>query len=104
MTGQPLGKLTKLGYKIRQSMLLHVSTDDFLRPIIILDTTDSVHVFPEIALATAAAVAKSVYMFTADPETGVLSGFSLAYSTPEVLIFCDEIRKRNFIFLLLKNK
>ncbi|XP_046465087.1 ER membrane protein complex subunit 1 isoform X1 [Neodiprion pinetum] len=86
MTGQPLGEVTRLGYKIKQSMLLHVSTDDFLRPIILFDTEDFVHAFPESAKATAASVAKSVYIFTADQETGVLSGFSLAYSTPEELI------------------
>lgn len=84
MTGQPIGELTKLGYKVKQSMLLHISTDDFLRGIILLDTNDGVHVFPESAKPTAASVARNTYLFTADPETGVLQGYSLAYSTPEV--------------------
>ncbi|XP_012260554.2 ER membrane protein complex subunit 1 isoform X1 [Athalia rosae] len=86
MTGQPLGELTKLGYKVKQSMLLHVATDDFLRPVLVLDTTDVVHVFPETAKATVASVAKNVYLFTADPDIGLLSGFSLSYSTPENLV------------------
>ncbi|XP_054002778.1 ER membrane protein complex subunit 1 isoform X1 [Hylaeus anthracinus] len=86
ITGQPLDGLVKLGYKIKQSMLLHVATDDFLRGILILDTRDKVHVYPEGATAIAASLGKNTYIFTADQTTGVLSGFSLSYSTTQELI------------------
>ncbi|KAG8036512.1 hypothetical protein G9C98_003834 [Cotesia typhae] len=86
ITGQPIDGLVKLGYKLKQSMLLHITTDDFLRPILLLDTRDKVHVFPENATAVAASVGKNTYLFTGDQETGVLSGFSLAYSTSKELI------------------
>ncbi|XP_043249487.1 ER membrane protein complex subunit 1 isoform X2 [Colletes gigas] len=86
ITGQPLDGLIKLGYKVKQSMLLHVTTDDFLRSILILDTRDKVHVYPEGATAIAASLGKNTYIFTADQTTGVLSGFSLSYSTTQELI------------------
>lgn len=65
-------------------MLLQTTTDEFLRAILLLDTKDKVHVYPENATAIAASVGKSTYLFTGDEETGVLSGFSLAYSTSSV--------------------
>ncbi|XP_029663445.1 ER membrane protein complex subunit 1 isoform X2 [Formica exsecta] len=86
ITGQPLDGLVKLGYKIKQSMLLHVTTDDFLRSILILDARDKVHVYPDSAITVAASLGKSTYLFTADQTTGILSGFSLSYSTTQELI------------------
>lgn len=65
-------------------MLLQVATEDFLRSIILLDDKDRVHVVPKRATAIAATAGKSTYIFTADQETGVLSGFSLSYSTSKV--------------------
>ncbi|KZC03992.1 ER membrane protein complex subunit 1 [Dufourea novaeangliae] len=86
ITGQPLDGLIKVGYKIKQSILLHVTTDDFLRSILILDNRDKAHVYPESATAMAASLGKNMYIFTADQATGVLSGFSLSYSTTQELI------------------
>lgn len=86
ITGQPLDGLIKLGYRIKQSMLLHVTVDDFLRGILILDARDKIHVFPESATSITASIGKSIYMFTADQTTGLLSGFSLSYSTSQELI------------------
>ncbi|XP_071864290.1 ER membrane protein complex subunit 1 isoform X2 [Bombus fervidus] len=86
ITGQPLDGLTKLGYRVKQSMLLHVTTDNFLRGILIFDTRDKVHVYPEGATTIAASLAKNTYIFTADQTTGILSGYSLSYSTAQELI------------------
>ncbi|CAD1469229.1 unnamed protein product, partial [Heterotrigona itama] len=86
ITGQPLDGLVKLGYKIKQSMLLHVTTDDFLRGILIFDIRDKVHVYPKGATAIAASIAKNTYIFTTDQTTGILSGYSLSYSTSQELI------------------
>ncbi|XP_034174844.1 ER membrane protein complex subunit 1 isoform X2 [Osmia lignaria lignaria] len=86
ITGQSLDGLIKLGYRIKQSMLLHATTDDFLRSILIFDTRHKVHVYPESATPIAASVGKNTYIFTTDPTTGVLSGFSLSYSTSQELI------------------
>ncbi|XP_076766760.1 ER membrane protein complex subunit 1 isoform X2 [Xylocopa sonorina] len=86
ITGQPLHGLIKLGFKIKQSMLLHLTTDDFLRGILIFTTRDKVYVYPESATTIAASLAKNTYIFTADQTTGVLSGYSLSYSTAQELI------------------
>ncbi|XP_029044376.2 ER membrane protein complex subunit 1 isoform X2 [Osmia bicornis bicornis] len=86
ITGQSLDGLIKLGYRIKQSMLLHATTDDFMRSILIFDTRHKAHVYPESATPIAASVGKNTYIFTTDPTTGVLSGFSLSYSTSQELI------------------
>ncbi|KAL0117773.1 hypothetical protein PUN28_008875 [Cardiocondyla obscurior] len=86
ITGQSLDGLVKLGYKIKQSTLLHVATDEFLRGILILDARDKIHVYPDSAIAVAASLGKNTYLFTADQTTGILSGFSLSYSTTQELI------------------
>lgn len=65
-------------------MLLHIATEDFLRGILVLDARDKVHVYPESTTAVAATLGKSTYLFTADQMTGILSGFSLSYSTTQV--------------------
>ena len=67
-------------------MLVHAVTDDFLRSVLILDEKDKVHVFPENATSVAMSVAKSIYWFTADQTSGILSGFSLSYSKEQVSI------------------
>ncbi|KAK2577572.1 hypothetical protein KPH14_012733 [Odynerus spinipes] len=86
ITGQPLDGLIKLGYKVKQSMLLHVIIDDFLRGILILDDRNKVHIYPASATTIAASLGKNIYLFTADQTTGLLSGFSLSYSTSQELI------------------
>jgi hypothetical protein len=67
-------------------MLLHVTTDSFLRSIVILDDRDRAHVYPESASAVATSVGRDTYIFTVDRTTGVLSGYSLSYSTPQNLV------------------
>lgn len=81
-------------------MLLQTTTDDFLRAILLLDSRDKVHVYPSNATAVAASVSKSIYLFTGDRETGVLSGFSLAYSTSTVSILNILLKKNNKILCI----
>lgn len=76
----------KLKYRIKQSILLHAATDTFLRGIVILDEHDRAHVFPGSASAVATSAGRDTYIFTADRTTGVLSGYSLAYSTSQNLV------------------
>lgn len=74
----------KFDFKIKQSLLLHTATDDFLRSILLLDEKNQIHIIPEEATPVAVSVGKSMYLFTADQNTGVLSGFSLSYSSEKV--------------------
>ncbi|XP_011504565.1 PREDICTED: ER membrane protein complex subunit 1 [Ceratosolen solmsi marchali] len=86
INGQALDGLTKLNYRVKQSMLLHVTTDSFLRSIIILDERDRAYVYPESATAVATSVGRNTYIFTVDKASGILSGYSFSYSTPQNLI------------------
>lgn len=109
ITGQSIGKLMKFDFKIKQSLLLHTATDDFLRSILLLDEKNQIHIIPEEATPVAVSVGKSMYLFTADQNTGVLSGFSLSYSSEKNLV-ADKVwelvlspRNQKIIEIVSKN-
>jgi len=87
ITGQPLADtdgLIRLGYKVKQSMLLHESNKESLRGILLLDSQDNLHVYPESTHSVVVSVAATTFIFTVDVDTGVLAGYSLALSTKQV--------------------
>jgi hypothetical protein len=89
ITGQPLAQadgLISLGYKVKQSFLLHEGGKESLRGILMLDSQDNLHVYPESAQSVAVAMATTSFIFTADSDTGLLAGYSLALSTEQVSI------------------
>jgi hypothetical protein len=89
ITGQPLAGpdgLIRLGYKVKQSFLLHEGNKESLRGILFLDNQDNLHVYPESSLSMAVEVAATTFIFTADPNSGLLVGYSLALSTKQVSI------------------
>lgn len=89
ITGQPLAEtdgLIRLGYKVKQSMLLHESNKESLRGILLLDSQDNLHVYPESTHSVVVSVAATTFIFTVDVDTGVLVGYSLALSTKQKLI------------------
>ncbi|KAJ8672798.1 hypothetical protein QAD02_004058 [Eretmocerus hayati] len=87
INGQALGAgRTELGYRPKQSMLLHASTDTFLRSIVILDEHEQAHVYPESASALVTSLGRNTYIFTVDKTTGQLAGYSLAFSTQQNLV------------------
>ncbi|KAJ9575487.1 hypothetical protein L9F63_007645 [Diploptera punctata] len=89
ITGHPLAEnngLIRLGYKVKQTFLLHEANRQFLRGILLLDSEDNLHVYPEDTKSVAASVASTTFIFTADPNTGLLVGYSLALSTQQKLI------------------
>ncbi|KAF4519600.1 hypothetical protein B566_EDAN003767 [Ephemera danica] len=85
MTGRKEQEI-KLGYKVHQVLQLPHPDENFLRGIILLDSEEQAHVFPENCVESALAVAGVSYLYTADTSTGLLTGYSLAYSTPQRLI------------------
>jgi hypothetical protein len=89
ITGQPLAEpdgLLSLGYRVKQSFLLNEGGKESLRGILLLDNQDNLHVYPESAQSVAVAMAATIFIFTADPNTGLLVGYSLALSTKQVSI------------------
>ena len=69
---------------MKQTFLLHEVNKEFLRGILLLDSEDNLHVYPESTQSVAVSVASTTFIFTADPNTGLLVGYSLAFSTKEV--------------------
>lgn len=89
ITGQPLaepGGLIKLGYKVKQTFLLNQPNKEFLRGILLLDSQDNLHVYPESTRDVAASEAATTFIFTADSSSGLLAGYSLALSTKQKLV------------------
>ncbi|XP_014216207.1 ER membrane protein complex subunit 1 isoform X2 [Copidosoma floridanum] len=81
INGQPLSDISRLGYRIKQSLLLHTTTDTYLRPIVLLDSDDRVHVYPDIANPIAESILNNLYIFTVNKTTGVVTGYSLQFAS-----------------------
>lgn len=77
--------MVRLGYRVKQTLLLHTVSEDFIKGIILMDDKAQVYVYPESTRSTALQLAKSTYFFTADP-VGDLIGYSLRHSTKEVKV------------------
>lgn len=76
----PDGGYKKLGFKLAQALLLANVNEEFLKGLLLLDKTGKVHVFPASAQQAAVQAAHNTYIYTADTNTGHLTGYSLAYS------------------------
>lgn len=85
ITGELASDIVKTGSKIKQFMLLPKHNEEFLREVLLLDDNDQVHVYPKGNYAVIVDVAKQTFIFTADSKTGILKGYSLAYSNSEVI-------------------
>ncbi|KAK3926933.1 ER membrane protein complex subunit 1 [Frankliniella fusca] len=81
-----LGSRKNLGYRALQTMLLPVLDAESLRPIVLLDSSEKVHIEPREAISLADSFASSLYMYVADPATGIVRGYTFAQSTSERLI------------------
>uniref|UniRef100_A0A1B6KS38 ER membrane protein complex subunit 1 n=1 Tax=Graphocephala atropunctata TaxID=36148 RepID=A0A1B6KS38_9HEMI len=80
------GKSLRLGYKLAQAVLLASVNEEFLKGLLLLDTTGKVHVYPESARQAAVQAATSTYLYTADTLSGQLTGYSLSYSSDQELV------------------
>uniref|UniRef100_A0A1B6DQ56 ER membrane protein complex subunit 1 n=1 Tax=Clastoptera arizonana TaxID=38151 RepID=A0A1B6DQ56_9HEMI len=87
ITGLSLdGDMVRLGYHVKQTLLLHILSEDSLKGIVLIDDKNQVHIYPESTKSAVLEVAKSTYFFLADPSVGDLTGYTLSYSTNEKLI------------------
>jgi ER membrane protein complex subunit 1 len=87
ISGQSInGGIINLDYKIQQVSLLHETESDFLKAILLLDHQDQVHVIPE----KAAKLANKMYLYTANKNTGILSGFFIEYNNVSVALNCAK--------------
>lgn len=75
LSGQAIDKgLLNLDYKIQQASLLNYG-DNFLRPILLVDSNDNVHVLPESSLKQV----DGFFFYTINKQTGFLNGYVIQY-------------------------
>ena len=88
ITGKTVaGGHLELNYAIRQATLLQ-PRDDFLKPLLIFDKFNRLHVFPEQSTR----LAHGTYIYAADKETGVVTGYFVEASN-EVGHFSGVLRE-----------
>nr|CAD7196530.1 unnamed protein product [Timema douglasi] len=88
-TGQPTSEgLVKLGFRIKQSSLLHQPNKESLRGVLLLDDTNNIHVFPESTREVAHNIAASTFLFTGETN-GTLTGYALTLSPSEHLLVTE---------------
>uniref|UniRef100_A0A336LFU6 ER membrane protein complex subunit 1 n=1 Tax=Culicoides sonorensis TaxID=179676 RepID=A0A336LFU6_CULSO len=77
INGQPIqgDGIVKLLYPIQQIALLPKLDDQSLKGLLLLDNNNHVHALPE----SAAKLANGMYLYTADRNTGAMSGFFVQY-------------------------
>lgn len=76
--------MIRLKYNVVQSSLLHAADKNFLKGVLLLDSNEKLHVFPEEVTPVVVQHAKSTFLFIANSESGLIKGYTLAYSTAEV--------------------
>lgn len=79
ISGAPIGGdgFVRLPYAVRQATpVAHVRGGDFVRALLLLDQQNQAHVVP----ADAGAQADGMYVYVADRETGVISGYQVRAS------------------------
>lgn len=71
ITGEPVnGDIVNLDYAVRQVSVLQPDAD-YLRGILLLDSTNRLHAIP----ANAASQAHGTYIYCANKETGIVTGY-----------------------------
>ncbi len=81
-----LGNYVQLGYGVQQALLLPQTAEtEYLKPLVLLDHESRPHVYPSSGTNQLVNLAGQLYLFTADPKTCLMKGYSLAKSTSEKL-------------------
>lgn len=65
-------------------MLLPYDDGEHLKGLLILSDDNRVHLYPESVKTVVKQHSKTTYLYSADYKTGVLKGYTLAYSTDEI--------------------
>ncbi|XP_044739734.1 ER membrane protein complex subunit 1 isoform X2 [Chrysoperla carnea] len=83
ITGLPINGIgpIRLGYRLKQLMLLPEGDNNALRGILLLDENNNVHITPESAIPVVRKMLKQIYLFSADYSTGLVSGYSVAFNS-----------------------
>ncbi|XP_033108081.1 ER membrane protein complex subunit 1-like, partial [Anneissia japonica] len=87
ITGKPTAEFEQfpngkeLQFKLKQLSMVGIMDSDFLKPILLLDDNNKVHVYPSSAVSIVKKHGNSIFMFIAEREVARLSGLSLKVTT-----------------------
>ncbi|KAG1651303.1 ER membrane protein complex subunit 1 [Nymphon striatum] len=73
-------------FRVMQVSLIHYHNDQFIKPLLMLDTNEKAHVFPDSHTSTVIEKCSSLYMFSANATTGFIYGYGFHHSTQSEII------------------
>lgn len=88
ITGSVVGSspIMLLGIRVKQSLLLHQMDSNFYKGIVLLDENNRVFVYPESSKSVVLSNPSSIFIFTANTDSGILEGFTLATTENNTII------------------
>ncbi|KAL7641497.1 UNVERIFIED_CONTAM: hypothetical protein RMT77_007368 [Armadillidium vulgare] len=92
LTGEGLGEnggVIPLGYQILQASLLQHMDENYIKPLLIIDSNLRPHVYPRNGEMVVLQWKSSLYVTLAQPETSILKGYSLRDSKPGNLMLSE---------------
>lgn len=85
ITGQSIGNMERLPYRIEQAMLLPYEDDQHLKGLLIMSDEYEVNVYPSTARPVLLKHASSIFFYTASSKSKILEGYNLVHSTTDSL-------------------
>ncbi|KAK3852368.1 hypothetical protein Pcinc_041045 [Petrolisthes cinctipes] len=86
------GGVMTLGYTIIQALLLHHPDHQYLKPVVLVDDTMKLHVFPAGGESVVLQHKDSIFVHLARPGSTHLTGYTLRFSTPGNLVLREVWR------------
>ncbi|XP_066948980.1 ER membrane protein complex subunit 1 [Macrobrachium rosenbergii] len=83
------GVIISLGYHLTQAFLMHQSDEQYLKPLLLVDTTLTPHMFPASGESVLLKHKDITFLHMAQPGTNVLTGYSLRFSQPGALTLTE---------------
>ncbi|XP_066256521.1 ER membrane protein complex subunit 1 [Euwallacea similis] len=80
ISGHSSEGIQRLSYKIFQAVLLPHQNKNFLKPVLVLSDQNEPHLYPIESFSTIKSYLSTTFLYTVDPITSTLTGFSLRYS------------------------
>lgn len=100
LTGEGVGEkggIIPLGYHLLQASILQQMNEDYIKPLLLIDTNLKLHVFPTNGEVEVLHWKNTLYVYLALPNSSVLTGYSLRDSKPGVCRI-HFLYKPNIIF------
>ncbi|XP_030753739.1 ER membrane protein complex subunit 1 [Sitophilus oryzae] len=86
ITGYSDKGIQKLPYRISQATLLLQHDKNFLKPLLVLSQDNELYAYPRDAVSVIKDHFSTIFLYTANSETAILTGFTLKYSTENQMV------------------